>query len=294
MKNTLIYKILKHCFYALKSHKQIAEKIYFKKFGTKINWSNPQDINEKINWLKFHSDTSSWTRLADKYLVREYIKECGLEQILIPLYGVWDNARDIDFSLLPNSFVIKTNHGSGEILVCKDKSKLDISKAVDSLNNWMSQSYGQYQGEPHYINIPRKIIAEKYLHENSPYSAHSIIDYKFWCFNGVPHYIWVCCNRTKESVYVDLYDTNWTYLPDKSVFTKFYRNNGGTVPKPKELDKMLSIVSVLSKGFKQVRVDLYICENQIYFGEMTFTSSGGYMDFYTKEFLKELGDLIVL
>ena len=294
MKKTFLYKLLKRFYYAFQSHKYVASTIYYQRFGKKINWSNPQDINEKINWLKFNSDTTRWTQLADKYLVREYVKECGLEEILIPLYGVWDNAKDIDFAKLPDTFVIKTNHGSGEIIVCKDKSKLDVAHTVKLLNEWMSESYGQYQGEPHYINIPRKIIAEKYLFENSSYSTQSIIDYKFWCFDGVPYYVWVCCNRTRESVYVELYDTNWNYLPEKSVYTDHYRDNGGKVPKPKNLDKMLSIASVLSKGFPQVRVDLYVCDNIVYFGEMTFTSSGGYMNFYTNEFLNELGNLVKL
>lgn len=294
MRKTFLFRLLRRFYYALFSSKQIADDIYFKRFGEKINWANPRNINEKINWLKFNSDTSQWTELADKYKVRDYVKRCGLEEILIPIYGVWNNASEIDFDKLPSTFVLKTNHGSGEIIVCKDKAKLNVDEAIKSLNEWMSESYGQYQGEPHYINIQRKIIAEKYLFENNPHSTLSVIDYKIWCFDGVPYYIWVCCNRTHESVYVELYDTSWNYLPQKSVFTDHYRDNGGKVPKPNDLDKMLSIASILSKGFPQVRVDLYRCDDVIYFGEMTFTSSGGYMDFYTKEFLDELGSLIKL
>ena len=294
MRKTFLFKLLRRIYYALHTHKQIASKIYYKRFGKKINWHDPQDINEKINWLKFYSNTSVWTQLADKYKVRDYVQQCGLEEILIPIYGIWDNAKEINFDDLPETFVLKTNHGSGEIIVCKNKSELDYEKTKHSLDEWMSESYGQYQGEPHYIKIPRKIIAEKYLFDDNTISTQSIIDYKIWCFNGIPHYIWVCCNRTRESVYVELYDTQWNYLPENSVFTDHYRDNKGRVPKPKDLEKMLSIASVLSNGFPQVRVDLYLCNDKIYFGEMTFTSSGGYMDFYTDKFLKELGDNIKL
>ena len=100
-------------------------------FGRKLNWKNPRDLNEKINWLKFNSDTSQWTRLADKYAVREYIEECGYSENLVKLYGKWDRVEDIEWDVLPNQFVMKVNNGSGDILVCKDKNKLNKNKNKD-------------------------------------------------------------------------------------------------------------------------------------------------------------------
>lgn len=293
LRETSIYRMLKRICYSLFSDKHIANQIYKKRFKKDINWGCPQNINEKINWLKFYSDTSEWTRLADKYSVRDFIKECGYKDILIPLYGKWDNANDININQLPESFVLKTNHGSGSIIIVKDKKKINWKEVVKDLNFWLKEPYGHYQGEPHYLPIKRCIIAEALLTPDSTFSS-SLIDYKIWSFNGQPKYIWACYNRTSSEVSVELYDTNWNYCPEKSRFTEHYRDGGGIVPKPHNLEKMLEIASRLSIGFPQVRVDLYENGDKVYFGELTFTSYGGYMDFYTEDFLRELGDYVKL
>lgn len=288
IRRSLLYRKAKSIYYHCFSAKYIANQIYKHRFNKDINWNNPQNINEKINWLKFNSDTSQWSRLADKYAVREYIKECGYEDILIPLYGKWDNANDINIEQLPKSFVLKTNHGSGSLVIVKEKSKVDWVKTRADINYWLSELYGHYQGEPHYLSIERCVIAEALLIPSNTFSS-SLVDYKIWCFDGCPKYIWACYNRTSSSVYVELYDTKWNYCPEKSRFTEHYRDGGGVIPKPHNLERMLEIASHLSVGFPQVRVDLYENDNKVFFGELTFTSSGGYMDFFTDDFLLELG-----
>ena len=258
-----------------------------------IDIKNPHDINEKINWLKLNDNYELWAFLADKYKVREYIASKGLNEILIPIYGVWDNANKIKFDSLPKSFVLKTNHGSGDSIIVKDKHSCDLAKIINTLNAFLCTPYGVGQGEPHYLFIKPRVIAEKLLIQTEPFST-SLIDYKIWCFGGKPTYIWACYNRTKAGCDVELYDLNWEYHPEKSIFTSHYRNGGGKLPKPHNLDKMLMVAQKLATNFPEVRVDLYEYENRVYFGEMTFTSAGGYNYFYTQDFLDELGALIVL
>lgn len=259
----------------------------------RINLDNPKDLNEKINWLKLHSDYQLWSDLADKYKVRDYIKSKGLNDILIPLYGVWNNANEIDFSKLPESFVLKTNHGSGDVEIVRDKESVNFGHIVNKLNKFLQMPYGISSGEPHYLFIKPKIVAEALLIPAENYSS-SLVDYKIWCFNGKPHHIWACYNRTKSEVKVETRDLEWNHHPEYSVFNHHYVDGGGRIPKPKNLERMLEIARILSEGFKEVRVDLYNQEGKIYFGEMTFTGNGGYMDFYTNEFLLEMGELIDL
>ena len=290
----ILYQFIYELFHLLVPNRYIAQRIYQKRLGRVLNLKNPQDINEKINWLKYYSDTSQWTMLADKYSVRQFVVDRGLKEILVPLYEKWDKAEDINFDNLPNSFILKTNHGSREIYKVCDKNSEDINSIKVLFKKYLKERYGRYQGEPHYMKIKPCVIAEKLLMVPSNSFTTSLVDYKIWCFNGEPYYIWVCYSRSKERVYVELRDLNWKWHPEKQVYTDHYRDGGGIVPKPLNFDKMLSIARILSKGFPEVCVDLYEHEANVYFGEMTFTRNGGYMDYYTKDFLKELGDQVQL
>lgn len=278
----------------LRTPKRIISHVYKKVIGDDINWEMPKTLNEKINWLKINSDTSIWTRLADKYLVREFIKENDLSNILVPLIGKWSSPDDIDFEKLPNSFVLKTNHGSGEIIVVKDKSLVNQSEIKEKLKQYLKEPYGYFGGEFHYMLIDRCIIAEELLIDKNKSFSTSLIDYKVWCFNGEPYLIWTCYSRTHDYTYVTSYDCNWNYHPEYSVYNDHYRDGGNKVPCPKTLKEMLNVARILSKGFPQVRIDFYDVNDKLYFGEMTFTSAGGYMTFYTKEALIEFGNQINL
>ena len=265
---------------------------HFKKF---LNWSSPKNINEKINWLKFNSDTTLWTLCADKYRVREFVKQKGLEETLVKLYGKWDKVENIEWDLLPNSFVLKTNNGSGDILLCTDKNKLNKNEVVIKYSNLLSKKFCETNGEPHYMSMQPCIIVEEILDcKKQSIVTDTLIDYKIWCFNGKPHHVWVCYNRHEGSVEVATYNLNWERHDECSVFTSHYKRATTDLPKPKSLDKMLAIASKLSEGIPQVRVDFYEVEDKPYFGEMTFTSAGGFMNFYTPDFLREMGDLVDL
>lgn len=292
-----IRKIAKRAVSALgKRHPETVVRIrYFMRFHKVPNISAPKNLNEKIQFLSLRTDTREWTRLTDKYGAREYIHECGLDDILVPLLGKWDRAADIDFDKLPESFVIKATHGSGDCMIVKDKGKCDIEGMRSQIDATLHETYGLSEGNMHYSRIRPAVVAEKLL-ENDPASARyseSLIDYKIWCFNGKAHYIWVCTDRTKSSANVMTYDTDWNAHPEYSVFNSHYRR-GAVIPKPVGLDRMLEVAEILARPFPVVRVDLYNLDGQVYFGEMTFTSLGGLMDFYTPQFLDHAGSLIEL
>ncbi|MCH5242928.1 MAG: glycosyltransferase [Muribaculaceae bacterium] len=268
---------------------------YFVRFKKPLDLKTPKNVNEKILYLSLKTDTTSWTDLSDKYLVRTYVKDKIGEDNLVKLYGKWQNANDIDWHSLPNSFVIKTNHGSGEITIVKDKSKLDIPSVVKYFNNKIKRPYGEIEGGKHYSRIKPLIIAEELLvndFESAKYSS-SIIDYKCWCFNGRCEYIWACINRNKNGADVMLYDRDWKSHPEFSIFNNHYRK-APIIPKPNNLDSIIEAAEKLAKPFPVVRVDLYSINNKIFFGEMTFTSLGGLMDYFTPEFLEKAGAMIDL
>lgn len=254
--------------------------------GYHMNLSNPINFDEKINWLKFYSDTSTWSKLTDKYSVRTYVKDKGLGFTLNPLYGVYDNANQIDFDKLPNQFVLKsTNGGSGvQVIIVRDKKTLDITKVKKILTSWLNKVSPLYLAEPHYLKIKPRLLAEKYLEDDK--KSSSIIDYKFNCFNGVVYSVFLCSDREKDSVKYSVYDLKWKLYPEKVI--PEYRTDV-SYPKPVSLGKMIEYSKTLSQGFPFVRIDWYEINNEPVFSEMTFTPGGGYQQFYTMEYLNELG-----
>lgn len=260
--------------------------------GKWINWQHPRDINEKIQWLKFYGDTSQWPRLADKYAVRDFVIERGFEDNLIPLIGKWEQAEDISWDNLPKQFVMKANHGSGDVMVCTDRSQIDTRQWTQYFSEILKHKFGRELGEPHYDKITPCIVAEQLLdihHQSSPSS--SMIDYKIWCFDGKPVYIYTCYNRTKEQCNVGLYDTQWNYHPEYIAPNDHYLVGAKTLNKPTCLDEMLQMAGKLSEGLTLVRCDLYETNKHVYFGEMTMTPASGLNYSYTQDFLNILGDL---
>lgn len=271
----------------------MTKRHYYKVLGKKLDLKNPRDLNEKIQWLKLYSDTSKWPDLADKYKVREYVKQCGLENLLNDLYGVWDTPEKIDFSKLPKQFVLKTNNGCGDVVIIKDKYSIDEFSIKNQLKKDLNRLFGIMSVEPHYLKIKPCIIAEKMLVNDIEYQIYSdsIIDYKCWCFNGKVYYVLVCCNRDKFNLDLSLYDCNWETHPEYLVVTSHYRH-GKIIPKPNNFSDMIRAAEILSRPFPCVRVDFYIVGGKIYFGEMTFTSAQGCMSYFTNEFLLKMGEMV--
>lgn len=275
------------------SPQKLAEYLYRKNFHRSINWHNPKELNEKIRWIQFNTDISIWTLLADKYKAREFVKSKGLSNILVELYGVWDDVDEIDFNLLPQQFVIKTNHGCGEVILVKDKSKANIQSIKDSLRKYMNTTFGYEHAETHYIDIPRKIIAEKLLENSSSFSS-SIVDYKFYCCNGKPYVCGVFFNRNIDShqTWSSFYDMNWVRHPDWR--NKWIEGGQKDVPCPVTFDYMKRVCQILCKDIPFCRLDLYESNDRLYFGEFTFTPavcSGGSM---SKKLCYELGEILNL
>lgn len=269
---------------------------FLRKIGRLPNLKHPQDLNEKIQWLKLHGDMSVWAELADKYKVRDYVSGKGLDNILVPLLGKFNSVQDfaLAWDSLEAPFVIKANNSCKTLIVVKDKSQADLQSILRQIGKWLNDStFWGFYFEPHYRLIDPCIVVERFLQETGPAAewSSSLVDYKVWCFNGRPECICVYFDRTPSSVRMACFDTEWKEHPERLVYSDHFRRAEVIVPCPEGLDKMLEYASVLSAGFPQVRVDFYNTAGRIWFGEMTFTSNGGYMDYFTPAYLKEMGNL---
>ncbi|MBE6196713.1 MAG: glycosyltransferase [Rikenellaceae bacterium] len=264
--------------------KRLNSFLYKRAIGRSLNWKNLNAYTEKMQWAKFYDRDQMKTLLSDKYLVREWVSKKIGKEFLIPLIGVWDKFSEIDFNSLPNQFVLKTNHGSGSVLIVKDKEKFDIANARKLFNDWMSIDYAYATGfELQYSNIKRKIIAEKYLETD----LGELQDYKFLCFDGKPYYCWVDLGRFGKHTR-NVYNLDWELQPWNQ-YT--YGNSKDPIPKPKNFEKMVEIATSLCQGFSHVRVDLYNIDGVIYFGEMTFTNGCGFDKIIPDEYDYILGQL---
>jgi len=282
---TLDYKYFKNL--RLEQYPKALAKWYYSVTGEKLDLNNPKTFNEKMQWLKLYDSTPVKTRLADKYLVRDWVKEKIGGKYLIPLIGVWDNFDDINFDKLPNQFVLKCNHGSGMNIIAKDKFALNIDDTRKKINKWMNTNYAFTCGlELHYKDIKPRIIAEKYMEAEDG----ELKDYKFLCFNGHVELIWVDSERYSNHKR-NIYNVNGDLLPIK-INDKY--ENFEPCPKPKSLEKMIEFAEKLSQGFSVVRVDFYNSNGNVYFGEMTFTSTSGIRKIEPKEFDLKLGQMIKL
>lgn len=245
-------------------------RVMFKRyFGYSLNLKSPKTLNEKILWLKlnYYHRNPQITQCADKYAVREYVKSCGCSEILNELYGVYQNAKEIEWEKLPQKFALKLNYGCGYNLICKDKSTLNVPITIQMLNKWMKSKMHLWYSEIQYKDIKRKFICEKYL-ENRDGSTPE--DYKFYCFNGVPEFVMVCCGRDTGNPKFYYYDRDWNMLKKFSVDGLKAPENFN-LPRPNKLDLMFMYASKLSATFPFVRVDLFCCGDNIIFGELTFT-----------------------
>lgn len=253
--------------------KSRVDYLYRRDFGRSLNWQDPKEMNEKIRWLQFNTDTQIWSLLADKYEVNKYLISKGYSNILIKQYGMWEDADSIDFTNLPSSFVVKTTHGAGSVYIVPDKDHVDLENLRTSLKKDLKKKYGEESYEEHYLRIKPRIIAEELLKQPLSLSA-TLIDYKFYVANGVP----ICCgvmfnrNIAEHSYDVSYYDLKWSkheeWLNSNRV------RNDIVLPKPENWDKMLQLCKELCSEFPFVRLDLYECNNKVYFGEYTFTPSG--------------------
>ncbi len=263
-------------------------KYQFKKYtGRRLHIENPETFNEKLQWLKLYYRNPLMTQCADKVAVRDYIAKKIGAQYLIPCIGVYNSPDDIDFENMPDKFVLKINWGSGQNIIIKDKSKMDVKDIKQKLTDWMCPESNHYFNffEWGYKDIPPKIIAEKYIEQMDG----NLLDYKFFCFNGVPKYCEIDIDRFTDHKRC-FYDMEFNKQP----FTTLYPLYKGNIVKPAGFSTMKKIAKILSSGFPHVRVDLFMVDDKIYFGEMTFCHGAGHEKFEPEEWNKKLGDLLVL
>ncbi|NLM49596.1 MAG: carbonic anhydrase [Clostridiaceae bacterium] len=258
------------------------------KFGRRLDLKNPKRFTEKIQYYKLYYRNANMPVCSDKYLVREYVKNKGFAEILNEVYGVYDDADKIDFNLLPNSFVIKNTLGGGgnDIIICKDKNSFDIESAKTQMRSWLNKK-GKNPGREWVYDVGKpKILIEKYLEDKT--HPGGLIDYKFFCFNGQVHYLYVIANRKLgEHAEFGIYDKDFNRLKYERAGEKPLSFD---IEKPQNYDEMVRIAEILSNEFPHVRVDLYNIDGKIIFGELTFFGASGYMKFEPDEFDFILGE----
>ena len=267
--------------------------IYRIKMGRRLNLNDPLTFTEKIQWLKLNDRKPQYTSLVDKYAVKKIVAARIGEQYIIPTIGEWSSVDEIDWKALPNQFVLKTTHGggSGGVIVCNDKSRLDIDKAKKKLKKSMNTEIYPLLREWPYKNVTKKIIAEKYL---SDHKNKDLIDYKWYCFNGEPRFCQVIRDRNSSET-IDFYDEEWGHQEFTGLLA--IDDNIGMKPlqEPATLKEQFLIAKELSKDLSPfVRVDLYEIEGKVYFGELTFYPASGLGFFEPKEWDLKLGQMIRL
>lgn len=277
--NSMNERVYNHvCYYYLHLKRGVIPKI--------LNLKNPSTFNEKTIWLKLNRRYFNAHILADKVLVKDFVKHKVGEKYVIPNIAVFNDICEVDINKLPSSFVLKANHGSSWNIICEDKNKCDFEAVKSKLNSWLNTNYCDIGKEYQYKNIVPKVICETYL-ENS--KAKPLIDYKIFSFSGKPMFIQVDLDRFTNHRR-NFYDVNWNLMP----FTTLYPIGDGTLPKPECLDEMLFIAEQLSRDMTFARIDLYYHNRSVYFGEITFHHGGGFEPFIPRAYDRILGEYIEL
>ena len=257
--------------------------------GKRLNLENPVEFNEKIQWYKVFYHPKILNQLVDKFAVRAYVEEKIGDKYLNEIYGVYENPEEVPFKDLPNQFVIKATHTSSHNLIVSDKKKVDTSAAIKLFKKWLGKNqYYRTGQEWAYKDVKPRLIAEKYLKEDS---RSSLIDYKFYCFNGVAKFLEVHLDRVdnhKRGFFnLDFKPLPFRYVPiEKSITNK--------IEEPSNLDEMRKLSEILADTFPYVRVDFYSIKGRAIFGEMTFYPSDGRKDFIPDEYNKIIGDYLKL
>lgn len=251
-----------------------------------LNLDNPKTFNEKLQWLKLYDRNPLYTKLVDKYLVKDWVAEKIGREYIIPTLAVYESPNEIVLDELPNQFVLKCNHDSGSVVICRDKNVFDFDEAKRKLDRCLKKSTYAFCGEWAYKDVPRRIIAEKYMEE---VGQSDLMDYKLFCFGGVPRILYMSRDHARNCT-TDFFDMDFNRLP-----IRMQAPNSEIPPqKPKEFDELKRLASILSQGIPQVRVDFYVINGKIYFGEMTFYHCGGMVQVQPYEWNVKMGDMIQL
>lgn len=288
----LLEKLSKAKRYMMSSYMpvQLARKIYRSNFGQNPDLKNPHNINEKIQYLKLNTyyNNPIITMCVDKYRIREYLIQKKLTNLLPELYGVYRSPEEILFDELPQSFVIKCNHGCGFNILCSDKSRLDIENSRRLLQKWMKHDYWKEYGEIQYKFVEKRIIIEEFL-------GNEISTYKFYCFNGEPKALYISSSdeNGKQDFYIDYFDMDWNHM-DVQLLGHEHHPDYESIAKPDNFEELKRVAHELSKEFPFVRVDLYDVHGKIYISELTFVPTGGFMRLAPEGTVEEWGNWLEL
>ena len=269
------------------SDKQYLKALFMYRFGYSLDLKNPKTFCEKLQWLKLYDRKPEYARMVDKYEVKKYVADKIGNEYIIPTLGVWDAPEDIEWEELPNQFVLKTTHGGGGngVIVCKDKTKLDIKAVCKQLHKSLSSDLYKTFREWPYKNVSKRIIAESFL--ASP--SGELKDYKFFCFNGKVKCFKIDFGRFVEH-HANYYSPAGQLLPFGEKGLEPDPNHIEIMPE--NLNEMISLAEQLSDGFKFLRVDLYNIKGKIYFGELTFYPAAGLGELVPDEWNEKIGGFI--
>ena len=260
---------------------------YRKAFGKWPDLKNPQTFNEKLTWLKLYDHNPIYTQMVDKYEAKEYVAKIIGKEYVIPTFGIWERAEDIDFNSLPEKFVLKATHDSGRVIICKDKSKLDKANAILEMNKSLKRNFYAVTREWPYKNVKPRIIAEQLLESSD---SEMIADYKVHNFNGNAEIILVCRDRFgKSGLTEDFFDSDWNHL---DLQRPYHPNASQKIERPKELSIMLELSRKLSKDYPFMRTDFYAVDGKVYFGEITLYPASGAVPFIPDRYDLILGKLL--
>ena len=276
-------------FYKYMSDENYIKKDYRLAFGKELDIDNPKTFNEKLQWLKIHNRKPEYTTMVDKYAVKKYVADKIGEEYIIPTLGVWESFDDIDFDKLPDQFVLKCTHDSGGLVICRDKSKLDMAAAKKKINKSLKRNYYWSNREWPYKNVKPRIIAEEYMEDSI---TAELRDYKFFCFDGEVKALFIATDRANKSeeTKFDFFDADYNHLP----FTNGHPNASVLPGKPENFETMKKLASTLSSGIPHLRVDFYEVDGKVYFGELTFFHWSGMVPFDPPEWDLTFGNWITL
>lgn len=259
------------------------------KMGKKLNLQDPQTFNEKLQWLKLYDRKPEYTTMVDKYEAKKYVADRIGEEYIIPTLGAWDSFDEIDFDSLPNQFVLKCTHDSGGLVICRDKMNFDKAAAKKKIDASLKRNYFLVHREWPYKNVKRRVIAEQYMEDPA---EPSLVDYKFYCFNGTPKFLYVSKGlEDHATASISFLTLDWQFAPYERMD---YKPLSVLPPKPKNLEKMTEIARVLCQGMDFLRVDMYEINGKVYFSELTFSPCAGFMPFKEPEYDMEIGQMLTL
>lgn len=256
-------------------------------FGKKLNLKNPQTFNEKLQWLKLYDRKPEYTKMVDKYEVKKYVEKLVGKEYIIPTLGIYNTWEEIKFEELPNEFVIKCTHDSGSVVICKNKDSFNKNKARKKIEKALKRNFYINGREWPYKNVKPRIIIEKYIEEMN---SNSVKDYKLFVFNGKVKSSFIVTERDTGNPKFTFFDKDKNFMDIKQSEAE----NDPSLKMPEQYNEMVNIAEKLAKGTIQVRVDFYIINNKIYFGELTFFDTSGFGKFEPEEWDLKLGEMLEL